>query len=547
MTREFEERSKAYNGNTDALMADLEGHRQALRDQREEQYKSIEAARLARERERDQVKPKEEEEETLKEGVRLPHLWETTEVPRHKNLLDVIRQQFGSKGGREQTYVNNTGSGRSEASLSADEAFRLLRKRQDISGLRVDNTTTQQVDRQQVECEESHSSGAQTCQLCCEEKIDNQNSSFCSCGYTLALTAMVRHATSAEYLPIKQDPGKLSSVDSPHQPLTWNSIETISRPEDPVARPRGRIGGASSDDLIALSTQLLASLPSRVQPPKTSNRSCDPTEGEAISQVQPPHPPTGFQRPNRSDNGGEKEEVSRNLPRNPPPPLDVAGDQRNASGGIESGTTGREEVNEAACRKSVAERLLGFTDAKRQGGGKEFNPETVGEVEGDEEMDGETRHKRELLRKHLNTDPGFILPELKGFPCRAEVLKMRRTELLDVVYTWPTILDLKSVHMISTSNLKDRILTFLGEKARQFLQPESKRVSPSRTDVQARRDGGSDKRGKEPVKEPTPPEVQAPCDLTSLPTASLFDMGGLQKGAKAKKGRALLQDLWDKD
>ena len=51
----------------------------ALRDQREEQYKSIEAARLARERQRDQVKPKEEEEETLKEGVRLPHLWETTE------------------------------------------------------------------------------------------------------------------------------------------------------------------------------------------------------------------------------------------------------------------------------------------------------------------------------------------------------------------------------------------------------------------------------------------------------------------------------------
>ena len=52
----------------------------ALRDQREEQYKSIEAARLARERQRDQVKPKEEEEEeTFKKGVRLPHLWETTE------------------------------------------------------------------------------------------------------------------------------------------------------------------------------------------------------------------------------------------------------------------------------------------------------------------------------------------------------------------------------------------------------------------------------------------------------------------------------------
>ena len=65
--------------------------------------------------------------------------------------------------------------------------------------------------------------------------------------------------------------------------------------------------------------------------------------------------------------------------------------------------------------------------------------------------------------------------------------------------------------------------------------------------MQARRDGDSDKRGKEPVKEPTPPEVQPPCDLTSHPTASLFDMGGLQKGAKAKKGRALLQDLWDKD
>eukprot|EP00960_Hanusia_phi_P064533 765821-Hanusia_phi.AAC.3 len=389
LTKEFEEQIEEMGAKYKDGFGyhEIDWDSQEIRDQREEEFRLTEAANLARrkakEKKVEQVGEKEEEEPR--------QVWIPTDLQHETDLVAVMRKQLGNSSNiRALRFQNKTAAETSARPFSADEAFRRLRQRQATSARPVVTSATGKGEKQDVG-EGEESSGTQKCQLCCEEKIDDQSVSLCACGYKTC-----KHCTS------KLEAGGILRCPACRN-LYLLRVEETARIQDSQVQPRRRIGTASSDDLIAISNHLLASAPPFVQRPKVSNRSPQNAANVSTSKkISNPQLPINGSQPMDPSELQQKEKGTFNASVETSSSQRLNAEPRDKEGGDENNTVDKADGQKASKTKSAAEILLGFTATDGQ--------ETLGR----DAMDEEVLKKRELLKLHLNTNPGFLFPEIKG-------------------------------------------------------------------------------------------------------------------------------------